>query len=144
MTTSILLVDDERGVLNAWRRVLSEQPYQVFTAISAHEAMAVLKHEPIDAVVTDEHMLGMRGTELLARISDAYPSIVRIIITGSPENDTVIRALNEGHAFCFLKKPCSREQLLGAVQRGLEHKQSLSRQITREMQNEIEMREVLG
>jgi hypothetical protein len=57
----------------------------------------------------------MNGAELLAKASAQYPTTTRILLTGHAEVDSAIAAVNNGHVFRFLVKPCPPPELLGAV-----------------------------
>jgi signal transduction histidine kinase len=118
----VLLVDDEPGVLSAMVRNLRHQPFQLYTARSADEAIALITSHGIDLIVSDENMPGMLGTEFLAWVAREYPSIVRIVLTGTPNVDSALRALNEGEVYRFLTRPCDVVSLAMTIRTGLEHK----------------------
>ncbi len=63
---TLLLVDDEVGVLNALRRVFADENYRILIASSATEALAILEKEAVHLIVTDHRMPGISGAELLA------------------------------------------------------------------------------
>jgi CheY-like chemotaxis protein len=65
-------------------------------------------------------MPGMNGAELLTRIRDQYPDTVRMILSGQADLDSTISAINDGHIFRFLTKPCNEDALRAAVSAGLE------------------------
>jgi DNA-binding NtrC family response regulator len=80
MTTSVLLVDDDLGVLQALMRRMHKEPFQVRTATSAEEALGILSRSPIDLIVSDMNMPGMTGLELLAVVAKKYPDCIRIML----------------------------------------------------------------
>jgi len=121
----VLLIDDDRNVLHALSRALRPQGYRLYTATSAAEAMAVLKAHPVDVLVSDEQMPGMRGTDLLIWAAEHYPDIVRIVLTGRATTETAIRAINAGHVYQFFLKPCNPSDLDLAVRKALQHKDLL-------------------
>lgn len=121
MQPTVLLVDDDPHVLHGLARALRHQPYQLHTACSADEAMRVLKSRPVDVLVADEHMPGMRGSQLLAWVATNFPDVVRIMLTGNATVDTAIRAINEGAVYQFFTKPCDDVQLAIAIRKALEH-----------------------
>ncbi len=118
MRFRVLLVDDDEAAL-ALAAALDDAPYQVLTARSAAEALKVLDAEDIQVVVSDEWMPGMRGVELLAQVAREYPYIVRILLTGDPQLDAAVRAINEGEIFRFLTKPCSPATLDAVIREAL-------------------------
>lgn len=118
MRFRVLLVDDDDAAL-ALAAALEGSPYEVLTARSAAEALEVLDREDVQVVVSDEWMPGMRGVELLAQVAREYPYIVRILLTGDPQLDAAVRAINEGEIFRFLTKPCSAVTLDGVIREAL-------------------------
>jgi len=103
---TVLLVDDEPEILAGYCQVLRREPWRVLTAGDGERALALLRREPVDVVVTDEQMPGMPGTSLLARMRSEFPGVVRIVLTGHASLNTAVRAINLGGAFRFLEKPC--------------------------------------
>ncbi len=128
MTCSILLVDDEPNLLHSLVRVLRKQPYHIYTAHCAEEALQIIKMRSVDLVVSDENMPGKSGTELLTWIAEHLSDVVRIVLTGQPSVPTTIRAINDAHVFRFFTKPCDVVQLALAIREGLELKDFLDQQ----------------
>jgi DNA-binding NtrC family response regulator len=124
LDTTILLVDDDRCLLQACTRLLHEQPYHVLTAKSAEDAAYILKTRPIDLIVCDEKMSGMLGTEFLKWVAQVFPKTVRILFTGQPSVDSARRAVNESKVFRYLIKPCDDYALAMAIRDGLDQARS--------------------
>lgn len=101
----LLLVDDEPQVCQALKRILRREGYEVHTAPGPDEAMAVLSAHPIDVIVSDQRMPARSGTRFLAEVRAAYPSTVRIILSGAADIDEVARAMESGVIYKFLTKP---------------------------------------
>jgi DNA-binding NtrC family response regulator len=120
MSQNVLLVDDESNVLRALVRVLRKQPYHVFTSRSAEEAIEILKSHPIDLVVTDEKMSGIRGSELSGWIAKHFPEVTRIMLTGMSNVPSIENAVTSGKVFRYLTKPCTENQIATAIHEGLE------------------------
>lgn len=119
----ILLVDDEHHVTKALKRALWKEPYEILSASSAGEALAILACESVDVVVSDEKMPGMCGSEFLGVVCREYPGTVRIILTGQANLDTAIRAINEGQVYRFLLKPCNEIDLAITIRQALEQRE---------------------
>ena len=116
----VLFVDDEPNILDSIRRQLRKS-YDIVTATSGIEALALLKATgPVALVISDMRMPGMNGAELLTTIRDDYPETVRMILSGQADLESTIAAINDGHVFRFLTKPCHEEGLRRAVNAGLE------------------------
>ena len=125
MAHAVLLVDDDENVLHGLVRALRRQPYQLYTAKSGAEAMWILKSHDVDVLVTDEKMPGVPGTEVLAWVTQYFPDVMRIMLTGSPTVDTAMRAINEGTVFQFFVKPCREVDLAIAIRKALERRGEL-------------------
>ena len=115
MRTPILIVDDEAYLLEAARRHL-EKEFDVITANGGKEALEILSARPEFAVlIADMHMPGMNGLDLLIQSMQIAPDTVRIMLTGSGEQQTAMAAINQGHVFAFLRKPCPGEKLKAEI-----------------------------
>lgn len=118
MTSRVLLVDDEPNVLRGLQRVLSDDAsdWDVRTATGTEEALAALRQENYDVVVTDANMPGRDGFALLAELRGAPETrnIPIIIVTGRNEDDDKRRALEMG-AVDLLTKPVHPQDLLARL-----------------------------
>lgn len=108
---SVLVVDDEVRSQESLRRTLDED-FEVYTASSADEALAVLEREWIEIVLTDQRMPGMSGVQLLRQVRERWPDAVRIIISGYTDAEDIIAGINEAGIYQYLLKPWQPEQLL--------------------------------
>lgn len=117
MTTTVMLVDDEPRILEALKRTLQRKNYDVHCALGAAVALELLETAPVDVVVSDENMPGMRGIEFLARVASRWPTTVRIMLTGHSDLEMVLRAINEGQVQQFCLKPCDGHSLDLAISR---------------------------
>ncbi|MDP3814123.1 EAL domain-containing protein [Pseudomonas sp.] len=111
----LLLIDDEPGILKALQRELRLENYQILTAQSNAEALPLLATYPVDVVLTDMRLADMTGVEFLRRLKTLYPDIIRMVLSGSTEVSTILKAVNEGVIYRFITKPWDvvdlREQL---------------------------------
>jgi two-component system probable response regulator PhcQ len=125
MTHTVLLVDDDRSLLDALRRTLQREPYRLLLAESAREALRILARDPVDVVVSDEGMPGMSGTDFLARVQAEHPDTIRIMLTGQASLGLAIRAINRGQVYRFFTKPCSAVELGIALRQALQQRELL-------------------
>ncbi|MEO0974266.1 MAG: response regulator, partial [Pseudomonadota bacterium] len=115
MSLRVLCVDDEPKVLDAMELHVGME-YDLETAPGGADGLKLLKSDgPFDVVVSDMRMPGMDGAEFLSRVSREAPETSRILLTGQTDMDSAIRAVNEGHIFRFLTKPCPPEVLLRSI-----------------------------
>jgi len=113
----LLFVDDEQRILEGIARMLRPQraELEVFTATSGSEALQLLAGEAIDVVISDMRMPLMDGAQLLGEIRQRHPGMVRIILSGQSDRDTIVRATGVAHQ--FLSKPCDADELRGTIER---------------------------
>jgi two-component system response regulator AtoC len=126
---SILLADDEEGILKTLGRALREDGHQVTATTSAAEAARLLSERPFDVLVVDHRMPGRTGLELIRDLAATVPEPERpqvLMMTAHATVENAIEAMKLG-AYDYLQKPFEVDELLVAVRRALEH-QSLSRQ----------------
>jgi nitrogen regulation protein NR(I) len=116
---TILVVDDERGVLQAFDEFLSELGHTVLTAINGNVALELVGKQQPDLVVTDICMPGVDGLETFRQIRAVNPKLPVIIMTGQGTMDTAIEATKLG-AFDYQLKPFDPESMAAAIERALE------------------------
>lgn len=123
---SVLLVDDEENVLSGYRRSLRGK-YRVDTARSGAEALTLIDDQgPYPVIVSDMRMPEMDGVELLSRVKDSHPEMVRVLLTGNSDQQTAVQAINRGDVFRFLNKPCPPEVLGTTIATALEQHRLLT------------------
>jgi DNA-binding NtrC family response regulator len=107
----ILLVDDEDSVRSSLSAVLEREGYTIHQASGGEEGLLLLKANPIQLVISDHNMPGMSGMEFLKLVRERNPNILRIMLTGDPDPQTIIRSINEGEVYRFIKKPWDNTML---------------------------------
>jgi len=110
----VLCVDDEPHVVGGLSLHLRRR-YDVELATSGQAGLELLERVRVAVVISDMRMPGMDGAEFLARASASHPETTRILLTGYAELEAATRAINEGHVFRFLVKPCPPPELLRTV-----------------------------
>ena len=114
---TVLLVDDEPGVLYTLSEVLAERGHRVVTASSGAEALGKL--DDADTVVTDLQMPGMTGLELIAAITARDPSLPVILLTAHGSERVAMSAVKAG-AYDYLTKPFDIDEVAVVIERALE------------------------
>jgi DNA-binding NtrC family response regulator len=117
---SILIVDDEKNVLNAIQRVLRKEPYTIYSADSAEKALQLIKAREVSLVVSDYNMPHTDGLEFLKEIKSLYPHILTIMLTGQAEVQVAVQAINVAGVYKFILKPWDDEDLRITIRRALE------------------------
>ncbi len=120
MVKKILLVDDDQSILSVFKRSL-DRMFTVIIADSGLRGLDVLQEQgPIAVVIADYRLPDMDGVQFLARARQIAPDTVRIMLTGYADLEGVISAINEGHVFRFLTKPCPVKILKGNIMAAVE------------------------
>ena len=126
MRTKILLVDDDEMLLAGLKRQLRNK-FRVETAISGEVAVKMVEDNgPYAVVVSDYMMPGMNGIEFLRQVKETNPDTIRMMLTGSADMTTAIKAVNEGSIYKFHPKPCPAETLGEAIQSGIDEYQKVT------------------
>lgn len=114
--TKILVIDDERPILEVLDISLSSEGYDVITAENGAEGLKIFEEQDPKIILTDIRMPGMDGIEVLKRIKASNNEAEVIVITGHGDIDSAISALQHG-ASDFINKPIRDEVLLLSLQR---------------------------
>lgn len=118
---TVLFVDDEEKVLSSLRRGLLGEPYETLFASSGKEALEILKQNEVHVIVTDMRIPEMSGLELLRTVKRDYPHIIRMVLSGYADTDTLLAAINQGEIFRFIAKPWkSNEEFKTVVRQAIE------------------------
>jgi DNA-binding response OmpR family regulator len=117
----ILVVDDEKQILDLLADFLGRAGYQVTIANNAQTALHALTQETFSLVLSDLKMPEMNGLEMLVKIKEIDPNIVTIIMTGYGTLESAVAAMKHG-AFDYVLKPFKVDQVISLIQRGLENR----------------------
>jgi DNA-binding NtrC family response regulator len=128
MRDRILLVEDDDSFRRVLTEVLGAHDFEVSPCPDAYCALETLQGEPVDVVVTDVDMPGMRGDALLAQIRSTFPEIPVIAITAFGTVEQAVELTHAGAAN-YLTKPFRTEALLQAVRRVLEQTRARREQV---------------
>lgn len=117
---TILCVDDERIILRTVQRLFHRKSYKVLIADSAKNALKIIEETTIDVIVSDMRMPEMDGATLLEKVANTHPEIYRIVLSGYADFESTIAAINLGKINRFINKPWNNDELVNAVEEGLE------------------------
>ena len=121
-TGSLLLIDDDRHILDSMAGWLQEQGYSVDVATNCQEAITQIDKSFYDLVLADIHLPDGDGFQILQHCRMQQPQSIVILITGYGTVDTAIEAIRAG-AFDLLTKPLIDEELEMSIERALSQKQ---------------------
>ncbi|PSB00983.1 putative bifunctional diguanylate cyclase/phosphodiesterase [Merismopedia glauca] len=154
----IVCIDDDKMVLVSLRDQLSrivKDKYEIELAESGEEALELLNEikassQKIPLVICDQMLSGMRGDEVLIRIHAEYPDTRTILLTGQPNLQGVLQAVNQANLYRYISKPWEETDLSLTVKealrsyhsdRKLQQQNVRLRQINRLLQQEITKRQ---
>ena len=126
---SILVVDDDHEMAEVVCDVLREAGYQASGVNQGAEALAIVKRECPDVLISDLRMSGLSGHQLQLELKRLAPNLPVIIITAFGSIQTAVESMKLG-AFDYLTKPFSNDELLLVVSRALETR-SLRQEVRR-------------
>jgi len=138
MKKRILFVDDERNVLEGLRRMLRNmrQEWEMVFAESGQQALDILRDEPFDVVVSDMRMPNMDGCQLLSKVKEHHPELVRIILSGYADTEMILKSVRVAHQ--YLAKPYDCETLKSTVARALALRELLADEMLIRLVSSIE------
>lgn len=119
MIGRILILDDEPLALDGLKRVLRPlaADWELLFASDARQALDWMSDRPVDLVLSDLLMPGMKGIEFLGRVRDQYPQTVRLILSGYIDRELLLRCATSAHR--AVAKPCNPADLLAVLRRAL-------------------------
>src|SRR5918911_136280 len=117
----LLVVDDEENLRITTAAILEQEGYDVETASSGNEAVALLERSEFDLILTDLHMDAGDGLSVLSEIRRRAPLTISVVLTGFASVESAIAALQQG-AYDYLVKPCDIDEMKYTIRRGVEHR----------------------
>ncbi len=115
----VLVVDDEKENLAAFELNFRDQ-FEIVTAESGSQAIALLESRDFGVIISDQRMPGMTGVELLERTVARWPLLIRMILTGYTDNESLIDAINMGRIYKYITKPWDPDSLAITIRRAIE------------------------
>ena len=115
----VLYVDDEPENLRIFELGFRRE-FSLLTARSADEALRLLNERPIAVVLSDHRMPGMTGVELLARVRELDPKVIRVLVTAYGDAETLSAAVNDGSIYKYVPKPWTPDDMRLTIRRAIE------------------------
>ncbi len=116
MELRVLFVDDDENVLSSMQRMLhnKKNEWDIYLSNSGFDALNILENNSIDVIVVDIKMPLMNGAELLQKVKELYPDIIRIVLSGHTDEQVALQAIHSTHQ--FISKPCETEFLIKKIE----------------------------
>jgi len=111
---NILIVDDDIDILELLQRHLRSWNFHTYRAVSVKEAVTILRDTRIDLLITDLKMPEIDGFELIKFVSEHYPNLPKLVVTGYPSIQDSLNAIKSG-VVAYLTKPFTKDELKTAV-----------------------------
>ncbi len=128
MARTILVVDDEKSILQSLEGILTDEGFEVQSELSGIGALQKIDEVMPDLVLLDIWMPDMDGIETLVKIKESYPQLQVVMMSGHGSIETAVKATKLG-AYDFIEKPLSLEKVLLSVNNALDYYQ-LEEEIT--------------
>jgi two-component system, NtrC family, sensor kinase len=119
---TILVVDDEAGIVLLCHRLLEKAGFRSLEVTRPEESLSVLEREPVNLLLADIRMPGMDGFQLIEQARRLQPDLAVVVMTGFGTVETAIEALRRG-ANGLILKPFTAAELVQSVQRALKENQ---------------------
>ena len=138
---TLLVVDDEDAIRNALRKFLIQQGYEVATAATGEEALAVLQRQRVTGILLDVNLPGINGVELVPQIMEIEPSVAILMLTAVNDATSAALCMQRG-AFDYLIKPIDLGHLGRAIHHALQRRHTLleGQQINQWLKEEVATR----
>lgn len=131
---NILIVEDEREVLQSLSNIIGRRYSKVFTAKNAQNALAIFRDKKIDLVITDIRMPGMDGLTMLRKMKVLKPNLHRIVMSAYSDAEYFLQAIDLG-VDGYVIKPFLKEKILESIEKSTQN--ILNEQLARKKQDSI-------
>jgi len=137
LVASILIIDDDAGVRDMISSILEDEGYSVEAVDNGEQAIKTCEKLPFDVALVDINLPDIKGTELLRKLKQLQPKMVKIIVTGNPSIENAVKALNE-KSDGFITKPFDPQELLDMIRKLIAEKKNEYLQMMAEVENSKE------
>ena len=126
MKFKVLFVDDEENIISGLKRMMHpmKKQWDVFFANSGKRALEILEKQKIDVIISDIRMPGIDGTQLLTKVKEEYPQIVRITLSGYSDENLALKNTRIVHQ--SLAKPTNSTAIKETIERAFSLREKLN------------------
>lgn len=136
---SILVVDDDAGIRKTLSKILEKEGYVVETVENGKQAIEASNERFFNVVLIDIRLPDMEGTELLDKLKETEPRMVKMIITGYASLQNAVEAVNRG-ANGYVLKPFDAGYLLAMIEEHLKKQRESMKYSDKKVAEYIETR----
>jgi len=137
--TRILIVEDDENIRKTMKNILQQRGYETDTAKTGQEAEQKAKAKFYNLALLDIKLPDMEGTQLLAKLHENTPKMVKIMVTGYPSRENAMEALNQG-ANAYVTKPVKPAKLLALIKEKLEEQRQAEKMTENKLTDLIKTR----
>lgn len=129
MKPSVLFIDDDKLFLDSLKRTLRSpgKKWRLYFTSDTNDAYKILSDNTISVIIADIMMPGINGIEFLEKAQKDHPLTSRIMLSGNPQLETAVNALNRGRIIKYLIKPCNKNDLVEAIQEGVSRNNEITK-----------------
>jgi len=136
---SILIVDDDKAILESFRKILEPEGYSIDTTETGKEAIEKSETQFYNLALLDIKLPDMEGTKLLTKMHRSLPKMMKIMVTGFPDLENAVESLNLG-ADAYVMKPVEPDKLLKVVEKKLKEQEEAEKMTQDKVTKWIETR----
>jgi two-component system response regulator GlrR len=133
--SKILVVDDDRNLLEVLKMRLESAQYEVFTALNEEDAVTTVREKIVDLSIIDLQLGEQDGISVMKNIHSINPEIPAIILTAYGSIESAVEAMKKG-AYSYLTKPFDPQDLLLQIENALESRKLVSE--IKKLKNQME------
>ncbi|GAA0845296.1 hypothetical protein GCM10009113_18250 [Marinobacter szutsaonensis] len=116
----IQLVDDERNILSALRRLLKPEGWEVHTYDNVEEALGSLLEHEYAVIISDYRMPTADGVTYLQFAKQRQPDAIRLVLSAYGDRDSMIKAINQAEVHRYLSKPWEDHEVVSAIRSAID------------------------
>jgi|GEM_PF-1226737 DNA-binding NtrC family response regulator len=119
---TLLIIDDEPNILSSLKRVVEGEEREVYLAKDAEEGWKTLQEKgEMEVIICDNKLPGMLGVDFFIKVKRLYPDTIRILITGYPDLNSAMDAINKAHIWRYILKPIEVEELKTLIKQSFDY-----------------------
>jgi nitrogen regulation protein NR(I) len=139
----ILIVDDEKNVASSFKKIMTQDGYEVFTANNAEEGLSAAKNTPVDLLIMDIRMPGMSGLDAFSKFKEIDERMPIIIMTAFGTTETAIQAMQLG-AYDYIIKPFEISAMKDLIKKALEAGRLMKIEVTFDAGKDVKGDRIIG
>lgn len=121
MKSKVLFVDDEQNILNTLKMELHGCEFETLFLNNGNDAMQILGEEKISIVVSDLNMPEIDGVQLLEKVQEQFPDIIRIVLSSISDKKIILESINKGKIYQYIEKPWDIDNLKIIINKALNY-----------------------